>query len=101
MIFCGGILAAVFYRIAAALDEILAVCLHCAAAVRFYCTAARCIDAARGGAFFVAFLAARGKILSDHPIAAACLISLYRLTDLLRGDFRIDQRALRIAIKKI
>ena len=29
------------------------------------------------------------------------LISLYRFADLLRGNFRIDQRALCIAIKKI
>ena len=89
MIFSGGILAAVFYRIAAARDGILAACLNCAA-IRFHCTAAaRYIDAAQG------------KILSDHPNASACLISLHRFADLLCGDFRVDQRALSIAIKKI
>ncbi len=89
MIFCGGILAAVFYRIAAARDGILAACLNCAA-IRFHCTAA----ARRIGA-------AQGKILSDHPNASACLAAPYRFADLLRCDFRVDQRALRIAIKKI
>ena len=89
MIFCGGILSAVFYRITAARNEILAAFFHCAA-IRFSrTTAARYIDAARGG------------IPATCRTASACLISLYRLADLLRGDFRIDQRALRIAIKKI
>ena len=89
MIFCSGILAAAFYRIAAARDGILAACLHYVA-IRFHCTfTTRRIDAAQG------------RILSTRRTASACLISLHRLADLLRGDFRIDQRALRIAIKKI
>ena len=89
MIFCGGILAAAFYRIAAALDGILAACLNCAA-IRFHCTAA----ARRIGA-------ARGRIPAARRTASTCLISLYRLADLLCGVFRLDQRALSIAIKKI
>ena len=72
------------------------------AAIRFRRTAAALhIGAARDGAFFVAFLATRGKILSVRGTSSDCLDAPYRFADLLRCDFRVDQRALRIAIKKI
>ena len=101
MIFCGGIFAAAFYSIAAARDGIPAACFHCAA-IRFRRTAAALhIGAVRDGAFFVAFLATRGKILSARGTSSACLISLHRFADLLRRNIRVDQRALRITIKKI
>ena len=78
MIFCGGILATAFYRIAAARDGIPAACFHCAAVCFHYTVAARRIDAAQG------------IILSARRTASAYLISLYRLADLLRGDLAVE-----------